>query len=201
MADPRVLAYIKNNIKLGYSEEQLRNALVSAGYNVRDIDEAIDQVLHPQDLKSQKPAEMPKEEKGFFATLPLWMILSGAAGILLLIVILVLLIPSGSGSPGLLFQEGIKVVEYDLKCDGTASMFTLKVKNEGSSELSNMQLFIDDAFQSDQVVSKLGTGSSATYSYAGVDCTEWVGEKIIKIVSDKATAEGTIAFECITGTC
>jgi len=203
MADPRLLDYVRRNIHLGYTEEQLRKVLISAGYNVRDIDDALDTIIRPQYLTSQAPPkkEGPPEEPSFFQRMPTWMLVSSGAGIFLLVVIIILLIPSGSGPPGLLFQNGIKVPAYELSCMDPATTFTLTVKNEADTALADVQLFIDEVFQQDQILKTLEKGASATYTYEGVECKDWIGEKSIKIVSNKATAEGTILFECTSGTC
>jgi len=203
MSDSRLLDYVRRNIHLGYTEEQLRKVLISAGYNVRDIDDSLDAVLRPQSLAPQAPPkkEEPPAEQSFFQRMPTWMMVSSGAGIFLLVVIVVLLIPTGSGPPGLLSQNGIKVSAYELSCMDFTSSFTLTVKNEAATALADVQLFIDDVFQQDQIVKTLEKGASATYTYDGVECKEWVGEKSIKIVSNKATAEGMITFECSSGTC
>ena len=203
MADPRLIDYVRRNIHLGYTEEQLRKVLISAGYNVRDIDDSLDTVLRPQSLTPRVPPKKtgPPEEQSFFQRMPTWMLVSGGAGIFLLVVIIILLIPTGSGPPGLLFQNGIKVAAYEFNCLDPIKTFTLTIKNEAETDLADVQLFIDEMFQQNQIIKTLGKGASATYTYDDVECKEWVGEKNIKIVSNKATAEGTITFECSSGTC
>jgi len=201
MADPRLIDYVRKNLQLGYTEEQLRNTLITAGYNMRDIEDALASVIRPQELKQQAPSPQPEGEKGFFERLPLWMILSGAAGVVLLVVIIVMLIPSGEGPAAILSQQGIKVSAYDFNCAGPASALTLTIKNVGAYDLMDLQLFKDDMFQQGQLIPSLGTGASATYTYSTIDCMDWVGAKKIKIVSNKATAEGAITFKCSSGAC
>ena len=68
MPNQQLITYIHQNLKLGYTEEQLRKVLISAGYGVRDIDDAIDSVLRPQDLKPLEPAK-PKEQQESFSNI------------------------------------------------------------------------------------------------------------------------------------
>lgn len=202
MPNPLLADYIRNNLKLGYSEEQIRSVLVSAGYNIRDIEDTLDAVLRPQELRPLAPKSTDKAEKSIFQKIPLWMIIVSAVGVLLLLVISVVLFSSGGESPaGLLSANGIKVTEYEFSCAGLASSLTITIENVGSEDLSGVQLFAGDVFQAGQLISSLSKGSSAFYSYPDVNCQDWLGEKQIKIVSDKATAEGTIKFICSSGAC
>jgi hypothetical protein len=202
MTDPRLIDYVRKNLHLGYTEEQLRKVLISAGYNVRDIDDAIDSVLRPASLTPQAPPEKPKQEStGVFSRVPIWMIASGIGGVFLLVIIIVLIIPSGEPATGLIDQEGIKVSAYDFSCAGPASSLSITIKNNGESDLSDVQLFVEEEFQQGQIISSLNTGASDTFSYTEIDCTNWRGEKSIKIVSDKVTIEGPIDFKCSSGAC
>jgi|TARA_Y100000310_G_C20696085_1_gene825880 hypothetical protein len=202
MPDPRLIAYVKQNLQLGYTEEQLRKTLVSAGYNVRIIDDAIDTVLRPQELKPIQPAPAQEEQQsGFFDRVPIWMVASAIGGVFLLVIIIVLILPSGSGPSGLMSQEGIKISAYDFSCAGPASSLTITVKNERDETISDIQLFKGDAFQQGQLISSLESGASSIYSYESINCMDWLGEKTIKIVSNKATAEGSIKFTCSSGAC
>jgi hypothetical protein len=205
MPNPQLLAYVRQNLQLNYSEEQIRNALITAGYNMRDIDDALDSVLHPQDLAQVQQAQPQKPEavaqQNFLHKIPTWMIGAAVGGIFLLVVIIILLIPSGDAPSGLLSENGIKVSAYDFACAGPGSTLTITINNDGFETLSDIQLFVDDAFQQDQLVPSLEPDASGTYSYSGIDCTEWVQGKTIKIVSDKAVVEGPIDFKCTSGAC
>jgi len=175
--------------------------LISAGYGVRDIDDAIDSVLRPQDLKPLEPAKPKEQQESFFQKVPVWMIATTGGGIFLLIIIIVLLVPSGGEPTGLLNLNGMKISAYDFNCAGPASSLTITMKNTGESGINDVQLFKDDAFQAGKLISSLAAGASDTFDYPDVDCNDWLGDHTVKIISSRGAAEGQIKFTCSSGAC
>jgi hypothetical protein len=208
MPNQQLIDYIRRNLQLGYTEEQLREVLITAGYDVRTIDDTIDLILRPQETLPPAPqpeSKQPKQKKGlasFLQNTPTWIFISGGAGLFLLIVIVLLLIPTGGESSEALFsQNGLKIPGYDFNCAGPASSLTITVKNEVGEVIGDVQLFVDEVFQPGQLLTELDDGASATYTYSGIDCIDWRGERQIKLLSNKATAEGPLTFKCSSGAC
>lgn len=201
MADAQLINYVHQSIGLGYTEEDIRKTLISAGYDMRNIDDAIDAVLRPQDLTPIEPA-LP-QKKSFFDKVPVWIFLVAGGGVFLIVLLTVLFWPSsgGAGAESLLSQNGISVSTYDFACAGPASTLTITVTNAGTADLADLQLFKDDAFQAGALISALAVGASDTYTLSNLNCNDWLGDRKVKVTASSAEAEGTLKFTCSSGAC
>ena len=57
MVHPHLINYVREQLKAGYSPDEIRSFLVGHGYPIRDIDEAVEHARRPL----QKPAPLVSE--------------------------------------------------------------------------------------------------------------------------------------------
>ena len=81
MADSEIMEYVKTQLKAGYTEEQIRKALLDADYTIEEVNEAItSQSKPPAAPKPPKPEKRVGGKVGF--------ILSLIGGVLILVTII-----------------------------------------------------------------------------------------------------------------
>jgi len=201
MVDQRLVAYVKQNIQLGYSQESVRQVLLKAGYNIRDIDDAIDYVVSPQDFLPPAPIDEPKAKKG----IPVWLWIAISASVLFVVTIAII-VTVMSGAPSEEQTEAetnpiADVTSYMLECNKTTSTLKLSIKNTAGKALNNVQLYVDDAYQPGKSTDVLVPSEIIIFDYTNQNCGMWKTNRTIKIVAEEGVIEKSIVFKCTTGTC
>lgn len=185
MEDPRLIKYIRTQLRRGHSAESIKRALLQRGFDPRTVERAVNeavQAMPAQILKLPKPKVPAKA-----------LAVTGIVVIACMAIFILLLNQPPAGA--------LKIKGYTFECDGPYSNLSIHVRNAGRETENNLQLFMNGALQSVEKIPSLEPGKESAFRYTNINCRDWLEPRTINVTSDRASNRKTFTFQCTTGTC